>query len=341
MTIRPYSANTYALSKVWFKCSALNLRVQDINFINSQVKSWLYQDCFEKPSELVLYRQAEHGGLGLFNVKIRALALLIRAFLETAIHPNFRHSLFHQVLFRFHVLGEVSLPDPGFTPYYDQEFFRIISHYHNNCPLNVAVMSTKQWYQVLLEDQVLMSPEDENSPPTLLPVRVETLYPTADWSRTWSLARTKGLGSELTSFIFKLLHRLLPTQDRVSRLGGSGSQGLCQLCHKEIEDQLHAFFMCQHSLVAGHALLGYLQSAVPGLSPEASLRLELDNSLSEKEELATICMLSTGLKFIWETRLLKKQVSTFQMRAELEAKISILRKSRHRDSAELMDGMLT
>jgi hypothetical protein len=70
LTIRPYSANTYALSKVWFKCSCLNLRAQDISFINSQVKSWLHQDCLEKPGELVLYRSAEDGGLGLLNVKV-------------------------------------------------------------------------------------------------------------------------------------------------------------------------------------------------------------------------------------------------------------------------------
>ena len=201
-------------------------------------------------------------------------------------------------------------------------------------------MSTKQWYRVLLEDQVLMSPETENSPPSLLPVRVETLNPTNDWAHTWNLARTKGLGSDLTSFLFKLVHCLLPTQDRVSRLGGAEGRGLCLLCHDEIEDQLHAFFTCQHSSVAGHALLGYLQGAVQGLTPEASLRLELDPSLNEKEELATICVLSTGLKYIWETRLLKKQISTFRMRAELEAKISILRKTRHKEAAELMHGML-
>ena len=130
LTLRPYSANTYALSKVWFKCSSINLRVQDINTINSQVKGWLYQDCFEKPSETVLYRDSTDGGLGLFNVKIRSLALLIRSFLETALHPAFRHSLYHEALFRYHVLNDDSVPNPGFPPYYDAEFFNTLKHYH-------------------------------------------------------------------------------------------------------------------------------------------------------------------------------------------------------------------
>ena len=58
LTLRPFSANNYALSKVWFKCSSINLRNQDIDAINSLVKSWLYQDCLEKPRELVLYRDS-------------------------------------------------------------------------------------------------------------------------------------------------------------------------------------------------------------------------------------------------------------------------------------------
>ena len=84
LTQRPFSSNCYALSKVWFKCCVINLRVQDITAITSQVKSWLYQDYLAKPSELVLYRDSHVGGPGLFHVKARSLALLIRSFMETA-----------------------------------------------------------------------------------------------------------------------------------------------------------------------------------------------------------------------------------------------------------------
>ena len=213
LTMRPYSVNTYVLSKVWFKCSSISLRVQDVTSINSHVKSWLYQDCYEKPGELVLHRQADQGGLGLFHVKMRSLALLIRSFMETAANPNFRKSLFHQLLYRYHVLGEDDLPDPGLPPYYDQAFFDTIKHYHQHSPLNVAVMSIKQWYQALLEDRVLMNPPTDTSPQSLIPVRVEILSPTIDWPQTWKLVRSKGLDSDLVSFLFKLLHCLLPTKD--------------------------------------------------------------------------------------------------------------------------------
>ena len=94
----------------------------------SRAKSWLYQDCLEKPSELVLFRVNSDGRLGLFNVKIRSLALLIRAFLETSANPKFSHSMYHEILFRYHILGETTLPNPGYPPFYDQDFFNTIKH---------------------------------------------------------------------------------------------------------------------------------------------------------------------------------------------------------------------
>ena len=63
----------------------------------------------------------------------------------------------------------------------------------------------------------------------------------------------------------------------------------------------------------------------PGLTPEAALRLELDIELEEKEELTIITMLACGLKYIWEARLEKKTVYLFKMRAEVEARVSVLR----------------
>ena len=111
----------------------------------------------EKPNELVLYRDPKDGGLGLINVEIRALACLIRTFMETAANKSFKHSLFHEHLYRFHVKGECSLPDPGFTPFYDAKFFEIIKVFYEQISSNVANMSLKQWYLVLLENKVLMS----------------------------------------------------------------------------------------------------------------------------------------------------------------------------------------
>ena len=47
LSSRPWSLNSYALRKVWFKCHTVDLRVTDINSITSNVKSWLFQDQLE------------------------------------------------------------------------------------------------------------------------------------------------------------------------------------------------------------------------------------------------------------------------------------------------------
>ena len=263
-------------------------------------------------------------------------------FLESAVNPSFRHNLFHVILYRYHVQGETTLPNPGFTPYYDQEFFSTIRHYHEHSPMNVSVMTIRQWYSTLLEDRVLMSPVTEDSPAMLLPVRVETLSPSTSWKNTWRLARLKGLESDLSSFLFKILHRLLPTQDRVFGLGVGDGQlpGLCLLCQTEVENPMHAFFVCSFSRVAGLGLLGLIQELCPDLLPEDVLQLELGEDLSDAEELAAVCSIATGLKFIWEARIKKKQSTLFQVRAELEAKILLLRRTRYQEAGLKMQNML-
>ena len=334
LTLRPYSANNYALSKVWFKCSSVNIRSQDADSIHSQVKSWLYQDCLEKPNELVLYRDSMSGGLGLFHVKIRSLALLIRSFLETAANPKFRHSLLHEILFRYHVIGEDSLPDPGFLPYYDQDFFSTIRHYHESCPMNISTMSTKQWYKILLEDRILMNPAAPGTPLALLPVRVETLQPDLDWPAVWLMSRTKGLSSKQVSFLFKLLHQLLPTQERLQRI--TNDPGLCKLCHATSEDLSHALLSCPFSRDAGEKLLSYVHLSVPGLQPLGMLSLAFGVELEAVDKLATLAIIATGLEYIWQARAEKKVVSQFRMRSEVEAAISILRKTRWSAVADRM-----
>ena len=299
----------------------------DVDHINSQVKSWIYQDCLEKPSEVVLVRDCMDGGLGMFHVRLRSLALLIRSFLETAVNPCFRHSLLHEILFRYHVLGEDSIPDPGYLPYYDKEFFQTIKHYKETSPMNIAVMTTKQWYRALLEDRILMQPTELISTPVLHPVRVESLLPDNDWKTTWRLLRTKGLNSQQSSFLFKLLHQLLPTQDRIGRI--TREARACKKCHHETDDLLHALLLCPDSRATADKLLGYVQVVVPDISPDRLLLLDFGTELGEADILPVLSIVSTGLSYIWQARAEKKRPTQHKMRAEIEAEISILRKTRY------------
>ena len=76
-----------------------------------------------------------------------------------------------------------------------------------------------------------------------------------------------------------------------------------------------------------------MQQLIPGLSAEAAVQLDLGLVLPDVDNLAALCILSTGLKYIWEARLAKKVVMKYKMRAEIEARVTILRNSRFSSAA--------
>ena len=215
LSLRSRSMNIYCFSKVWFRTHSVDLRESDISKITSSAKSWLYADMLLKPEEIVLHRPVQSGGLSLHHVKFKALAGLIRTFLETACMPKYRPSLYHQLLFRYHVLDDRTIADPGLPPFYNQEFFSFIRRAHYGSPLGVSLMSEKQWYQYLLEEEVTMAETEHGR--ELIPCRAENKGPEIDWKTVWHRARLPGLGHVLVSFLFKVMHDLLPTQERVSR----------------------------------------------------------------------------------------------------------------------------
>ena len=65
-----------------------------------------------------MHRPRLKGGLGIHHVKSKALAILIRSFLETAISPKFIRNQYHNALFKWHVLGDTTISDPCNSPYY-------------------------------------------------------------------------------------------------------------------------------------------------------------------------------------------------------------------------------
>ena len=120
------------------------------------------------------------GGLGLHNVKYKALASLIRTFLETSVHPSFQHSLLHTLLYRVYVLEDASLyMPPTLPPYLSASFFKTIRNAKENTPLNVTTMTTAQWYRYLVEEEL------EDNTMGYIKSRVELSVQTNDRKRTW------------------------------------------------------------------------------------------------------------------------------------------------------------
>ena len=164
---RPFSLNTYCSLKIWFRTGSVDLRGCDVAAITSKLKLYCYQDLFQKPSEVTLYRRVDEGGLGLHHIQSKAQANLISIFMQTAANKN--------------IEGYRSLPDPGFTPYYDRKFFALIKSVQQKTSMNIVYLSVKQWYHHLLELNVIKTDMDEDRVSELIPCRIEVKNPNVSW----------------------------------------------------------------------------------------------------------------------------------------------------------------
>ena len=324
---RGWSINQYCMSKIFFRTHSIELRQLDITKITSNVKTWLYADQLLKPEEIVMYRPITYGGLGVINVKLKATAGLIKSFLETVGNENFIPSLYHTILFRVHVLDDNSIPNPGFPPFYNENFFALIRKVHYETPLNVLKMSERQWYTHLLEDQVIKEIKEDGEE-VYKPCRVEVASPTTNWENTWRLARLTGLGPKNVSFLFRLLHHTLPTQERIARIR-PGSSSACKApgCDSNSEETLeHAIFYCDANDGVGTKIMEALHKVQQVLVVEEVLRLELQ--VDKEDELPVVWFLASTMRILWDTRQSGSRVDTYTIRSQLEAEINLLRKTR-------------
>ena len=338
LTDRPHSLNNFCLSKVWFRCSSINLRVSDFNKINSNIKSWLYADQLEKPEDHVLARPRRQGGLGVIHVQCKALSLLIRSFLETALIPTFQHNQFHKALYMWHVEDRRDIACPSQPPYYDNNFFASIRQVKDEGLLNLKTMSSGMWYKVLVENSV--THQQTQTSRELLPCRAEIKHPGLDWEKSWSLAVTPGLPSPLLTFLWRMLHDLLPTQARLFRLKmPNANSNQCSLCDlNAVGDLTHSLLVCPYNGGAGQFLISKLLQVLPSVLPHQVVLLDFD--VDKTNQLPILFLTASILSQVWECRKDKKSCKLSTIRAVLEAGVCITRKSRHSEAAKKLSSIL-
>ena len=152
----------------------------------------------------------------------------------------------------------------------------------------------------------------------------------SDWESAWCRARLHGLGSEHVSFLFKVLHDLLPTQERIARTSVI-VDGKCRLCDLNVmEDLEHALIRCPGNQGVGQTLLHCLPPG-NGLQGQDVLQLQLD--VDEPLQLPVVWFLAAAWLSLWESRRRGKRPELYKVRADLEAKVSLLRETRHAEAA--------
>ena len=160
------------------------------------------------------------------------------------------------------------------------------------------------------------------------------------WNESYRISRLKGLSPDNKSFLFKLIHTLLPSRERVHHVSPATSPQ-CWCGTGEDETYQHLFFHCPKNRVAGQALLKCVRCYDRNLTEQKSL--QLDMSGDDPFLLSSIVLLSAGLELIWNRRKVQKATALFDMRAELELAVSIRRRSRSkaiREAADIMHNMI-
>jgi hypothetical protein len=164
-----------------------------------------------------------------------------------------------------------------------------------------------------------------------------------DWRRSFSLARLKGLSTNHKSFLFRLLHQLLPTGERVHRLQPTKSAA-CKLCRTApVENLHHSIVACEANSLAAGLVLRCAQVYSPSVSPSGLLHLEVE--APDPFALPTVAIIATGLELIWSRRMQQPPAATSEatMRAELEARAALFRQTqgrRLREAGAIIDNIL-
>ena len=133
--------------------------------------------------------------------------------------------------------------------------------------------------------------------------------------------------------MFRLLHQLLPTKERLHRIQPA-TASTCRLCQLNLtEDLLHSFFICPFNRDFGIAMLEKLQPLDRTLTKEKLLLLDI--SLQDEDmELPIVWFTAANLFHIWECRVSGKRAKLFSIRSEVESRIALLRETQFHDSAE-------
>ena len=100
-----------------------------------------------------------------------------------------------------------------------------------------------------------------------------------------------------------------------------------------IESLHHTFNSCSHNNGAGPALVAVLRNYMPTINMEKIMRLEF-NDLEEDMEFPTVWFTAAFLLAIWEHRQSGTRIRCYEIRAEIEGKISLLRETRFSSQVE-------
>ena len=166
--------------------------------------------------------------------------------------------------------------------------------------------------------------------------------PNNNWEVIWPLTVLPGLDSMTHSFLLRLLHNLLPTQERLHRvLPSKVLSPTCVLCPQATcGDQLHSLILCPFNNGVGVWLYRCIRQLFPNLESPQLLSLNLETNHSSEKAFSAIWIIAKTLMIIWSSRISNTGNTITITRASLEAEIMLLRKTRFKHHAEELKNLI-
>ena len=167
---------------------------------------------------------------------------------------------------------------------------------------------------------------DENNQQKLILAKVELFAPETNWERSWRRSRLSCIGSSGCSFIWKVLHNILPCEKRLSRILQNYTS-LCKICSVPVEANLvHCFFECE----ATRDVRTWSADCIFTLDASSTWQriLRLNFECDQKDEVAAVWIIAHTFQYMWSVRTNGKVVNMALTRTHLEKKMTLLRETR-------------
>ena len=154
---------------------------------------------------------------------------------------------------------------------------------------------------------------------------------------SWRAVCVPGLSPVMRSFLWRMLHDILPTQERLHRMNMPNAPSpLCLSCSEgEIDSLEHALLKCSTIKSGAEFLLEALKSEIPDMTLERIKYLDFQS----EDLLAPTYLTAATLLQIWSSRSSARRFSWLSVRANVEQNILTLRKSRYKSAASKVNSM--
>jgi hypothetical protein len=171
-----------------------------------------------------------------------------------------------------------------------------------------------------MEMGVTHSSDDQDSLPVPISSKLKRRHPGVELSKCYYSSRIFGRSPDQKSFNFKMMQSLLPTRERLARVGKIISSD-CLYCAGVTDTTAH-LLKCPLGSQVSVPLFNCLKDIQPDITPEDITICKFRRS--EALELPVVWLTYMCLTYIWEERILGRQAKLTTCKANLMNNMNLL-----------------